>query len=312
MKKFTKFKKYALIAFMAFGFVSCNNDSATPTDTTITNLAVNTPNLSILVQALTKADLATTLKGNGSFTVFAPTNAAFTKFLSDNGYANLEAVPTAALKEILLNHVVSGAVKSTELVNNSYIKTLAKGASSATNTLSMYVNTTNGVLLNGVSKVTTSKDIIASNGVIHIVDAVIGLPTIVTHAGANANFSQLVSLLSTQGLVSTLGASTNSPFTVFAPVNTAFTPAILEVYGGLDSNKKTEVLKYHVVGGANVLANAIPSGNITTLQGQVFTITGTAIDDAGTTVNKKIIITDVQCSNGVIHAIDGVLLPKSN
>lgn len=309
MKKLTKFRTFALIAFMALGFISCNDDDTTvvTADTTITGLAKSNANLSILVQALTKADLATTLQGTGPFTVFAPTNEAFTQFLASNGFANLDAVPVATLKEILLNHVVSGTVQSSGLTDNSYIKTLGKGSASSTNTLSMYVDTTDGVVLNGVSEVTTA-NVIASNGVIHIVDAVIGLPTIATHATANPNFSTLTDLLSTQGLVPTLSGTSGSPFTVFAPLNTAFDSATLSLYGGLTPSQKTAVLTYHVVGGANVLSNAIPTTPITTLETGTFTIAGTTITDEQNR-QTNIVLTDVQCSNGVIHAVNKVLLP---
>ena len=312
MKKLTKFKTFALLAFMALGFTSCNDDDDAPVvtpSTTITDLAVATPNLSILVKALTKADLANTLKGTGPFTVFAPTNQAFI----DAGYteAVVDALPASgvpALKELLLNHVVSGAVQSTGLTNNTYIKTLGKGAASSTNTLSMYVEKdSEGVFLNGVSEVTTA-NIIASNGVIHIVDAVIGLPTIVTHAAANPNFTQLVELLSAQGLVPTLSGTSGSPFTVFAPLNSSFDSATLSLYGGLTSAQKTAVLTYHVVGGANVLSNAIPTTPITTLETGTFTIAGTTITDEQNR-QTNIVLTDVQCSNGVIHAVNKVLLP---
>ncbi len=309
MKKLTKFRTFALIAFMALGFISCNDDDTTvvTADTTITGLAKSNANLSILVQALTKADLATTLQGTGPFTVFAPTNEAFTQFLASNGFANLDAVPVATLKEILLNHVVSGTVQSSGLTDNSYIKTLGKGSASSTNTLSMYVDTTDGVVLNGVSEVTTA-NVIASNGVIHIVDAVIGLPTIATHATANPNFSTLTDLLSTQGLVPTLNGTSGSPFTVFAPLNTAFDSATLSLYGGLTPSQKTAVLTYHIVGGANVLSNAIPTTPITTLETGTFTIAGTTITDEQNR-QTNIVLTDVQCSNGVIHAVNKVLLP---
>ena len=146
---------------------------------------------------------------------------------------------------------------------------------------------------------------------------VIQIPNVVDHAIANPNFTTLTSLLVAQGLVPTLQQTnaqtgTLAPFTVFAPVNTAFSQPVLDLYGSLNSDAKSQVLTYHVVSGLNVRANAIPSGNIPTVQGQGFTITGTAINDAGSTTNKNIIITDVQCSNGVVHAIDGVLLPAFN
>ena len=177
MKNLLKLKVLAML-LVAIVFVSCDNsDDPMPVDNTITGLAVKNPNLKILVQALTRADLAATLKGAGPFTVFAPTDAAFTAFLKTTPYATVNDVPKDVLTQILLNHVVSGSVKSTALTT-TYIKTLAKGSASATNYLSMYVDVTSGVKLNGVANVTTA-DVMASNGVIHVVDAVIGLPTVV-------------------------------------------------------------------------------------------------------------------------------------
>jgi len=320
--KTNKLKFISLIALFALSFSSCNDDDPMViTDNTITGIASRTTDLSILVQALTKADLAGTLQSTGPFTVFAPTNAAFTSFLSANGFANLDAVPTPLLKEILLNHVISGEIQSTGLVNNSYIKTLGKGTASATNTLSMYVNTTSGVQLNGVSSVTTP-NVLASNGVIHIVNAVIGLPTIVTHATANPNFTSLVGALTGPGQPAfTTILSGTGPFTVFAPTNTAFTNLGIELAAipfSPSTAQLTSVLQYHVING-NVLASALPTvvaggGIVPTLNTQNITIsltggakiTGTF---SPTRPASNIVLTDVQCSNGAIHVLDKVLLP---
>jgi uncharacterized surface protein with fasciclin (FAS1) repeats len=319
MKNLFKIKCLVLLTFFAFAATSCDNDddNPAPVDNTITGKAIATTNLSILVQALVKADLATTLKGSGPYTVFAPTNAAFTAFLTANSYATINDVPTAALTQILLNHVVTGTVKSTDL-STGYIKTLAKGSASASNTLSMYVNTSAGVKLNGVATVTTA-DVMASNGVIHIVDQVIGLPTIVTHAAANPNFSTLVSFLNRPGepnLITALSAT--GPFTVFAPTNAAFTALNLELAPGgiasVSAANLTKVLQYHVVSPANVLAASLTEGQIITpilTPAQTFTIQltgGAKIKDARNRISN-IVATDVQCSNGVIHVLDKVLLP---
>jgi uncharacterized surface protein with fasciclin (FAS1) repeats len=301
--KTNKTKLIAIFAFLGLMLTSCSDDdNQMPTvDNTITGIASNASDLTLLVKALKKADLATTLQGTGPFTVFAPTDQAFISA----GYTAsvIDNLPTAdipALKQILLNHVVSGSVQSSGLTNNTYIKTLAKGTASTTNTLSMYVNTTSGVRLNGVSSVITTTagstfNIIASNGVIHKVDAVITLPTIVTHATANSNFSTLASLLTDQNLITTLSGTANSPFTVFAPLNSA---------------KKTAVLTYHVVAGANVLSNAIPTTPITTFESGTFTVSGTVITDEQNR-QTNIVLADVQCANGVIHAVNKVLLPNS-
>lgn len=309
MKNIAKLIKLTLFVATSAMIFSCSNDddpAPIPLDNSIAGIASRTPEFSSLVAALSKADLVQTLSQDGSYTVFAPTNDAFTAFLTANGFANLDAVPTAALKELLLNHVVAGTNLSTSL-STGYVKTLAKGSASSTNTLSMYINTTNGVKLNGISNVTTA-DIIATNGVIHKVDAVISLPTVVTHAAANSNFSTLVGLLDGQGLVPTLAGTTSSPFTVFAPLNSAFTQPVLDLYGTLDSMQKTSLLTYHVVAPANVLSTAIPTTAITTLQGGTFTVAGTVITDA-IAAQTNIVLTDVQCSNGVIHAVDRVLRP---
>ena len=319
MKNVMKIKNLALIVLFSVLAISCDDDNdTTPVDNTITGIAANTPDLSILVQALEKAELTTTLQASGSYTVFAPTNSAFTAFLATTPYATINDVPKAALTEILLNHVISTTLKSSDLTTG-YIKTLAKGSASSTNTLSMFVNTaSNMVVLNGGATVTTA-DIMASNGVIHIVDEVIGLPTIVTHATANPNFSSLVGALTGAGqpdFVSILSGT--GPFTVFSPTNAAFTALNTELAPGgiasVSAANLTKVLQYHVISPVNVLAATLTEGQIVTpilTPAQTFTIQlsgGAKIKDANNRIST-IVATDVQCSNGVIHALDKVLLP---
>ena len=215
----------------------------------------------------------------------------------------------------MLNHVVSGALQSSSLTTG-YVKTLAKGNASSTNTLSMFVNTSSGVRLNGVASVTTP-NISATNGVIHIVDAVIGLPTVVTHATANPNFSSLISALTSSGqpdFVSILSGT--GPFTVFAPTNTAFTNLNTELapggIAGVSSANLTKVLQYHVVSPANVLSSTLTNNlSVSTILGQNFTVnlTPARITDVNARVSN-ITAVDVQCSNGVIHVLDKVLLPN--
>ena len=307
MKNYAKLIKLTLLVVSSTLMFSCSDDDSPQQNNSITDIASENPNFSILVEALSRADLAETLEQEGSYTVFAPTNDAFMDFLDANGFESLDDVPLPTLTQVLLNHVVSGTNLSSGLTTG-YVKTLATGSASSTKTLSMFINTASGVRLNGVSSVTTA-DIIADNGVIHVVDAVIGLPTIVTHATANPNFSTLTSLLTQQELVGTLDGTASSPFTVFAPLNSAFDTATLNLYGGLNSTQKTAVLTYHVVPGANVLSNAIPSGPITTFETGTFTISGTVITDEQSRATN-IVATDVQALNGVIHAVNQVLLPN--
>ncbi len=318
MKIISNLKKIFLLCFITAAIVSCNNDDSIapqPINNSIAGIASRDPQFSILVEALSRAGLVNTLQGTGPFTVFAPTNAAFTAFLQANSITNLEAVPIPVLKEILLNHVISGSFQSTALTTG-YIKTLAKGTASNTNTLSMYVNTADGVRLNGVSSVTTA-NILASNGVIHVVDAVIGLPTIVTHAAANPALSTLATVVTSPAQASVLAALQSAgPFTVFAPTNAAFATA-LGVGGfanGASDAQVTTVLLYHATAG-NILSASLSNDlgpiamSTNPVQNTTINVTGGAKvrDQAGN--NCNIVVVDVQCSNGVVHAIDRVLQP---
>lgn len=318
MKILSRLKIAVAIISLTFFAISCDNDTVDTmpvADNTITGIAKSNSNFTILTQALVKADLAATLQEAGPFTVFAPTDAAFTAFLKTTPYATINDVPKEALTQILLNHVVSGAVKSTDL-STGYVKTLAKSATSGTNTMSLYINLKSGVKLNGVATVSTA-DVKASNGYIHIVDAVINLPTIVTHAFANDNFTTLAGALTKAGqpnFVSILSEA--GPFTVFAPTNDAFTAFNTELapggIAGVSDLNLTKVLQYHVVSG-NILAASLMEGQtVSTIQApQTFSVQlagGAKIKDSNNRIST-IVATDVQCSNGVIHVLNKVLLP---
>lgn len=312
-----KHLKWAALGVFALALLNCNDsESEQYQSTTIAALAVNSPDLTSLVTALEKTKLTSVLNGTDQYTVFAPTNAAFQQFLTANNFATLNDVPTDLLKQVLLNHVIAGKATAADL-KTGYIKTLSNGGASATNTLSMYVDLTDGVKLNGVAKVTTA-NILASNGVIHKVGAVIPLPTVVTHAAANPNFSILVAALTRPDMpdfAGILSGTTNSPFTVFAPNNAAFASLLQEKgFANLQAIPKDvleKTLKYHVVTGANVLAKDIVAGPVNTFLGQTWTIgvtNGVKITDKNARISN-VIATDVQCTNGVIHVLDKVLLP---
>jgi uncharacterized surface protein with fasciclin (FAS1) repeats len=305
--------------FLLLGLVtmtSCGDDEDPVTeDKSIATIATETASLSILVEALQKADLVSVLDGTDNYTVFAPTNDAFGDLLTANGFDSLDDVPTETLRSILLNHVVNGTVLSSALTTG-YVKTNATEATTGNN-LDLYINTDGGVRLNGVSSVTTP-DISASNGVVHIVNAVIGLPTVVTFATADNTFGTLVAALTRSDLTTDFVGvlSGNGPFTVFAPTNDAFGDLLTELgaagLGDIDVNTLDAVLKYHVVNGANVLASTLTDDmTVTSLQSSDFTIdldNGAEIVDANGR-RAGIIVTDVQSSNGVVHVINKVLLP---
>ena len=319
MKNLFKIIPILLISLTTLQSCNNNDDENVEDVSTIVNLAVDSADLTSLVAALERANLVSALNGEGPFTVLAPTNDAFAAFLSANNFNSLEDVPVDILTKVLLNHVISGSLISTDL-STGYANTLATSAASQT-PLSIYVDTSNGVRFNGVSSVSAA-DILAVNGVIHKVDAVIGLPNIVTFATADPNFSTLVSALTRSdlttdfvGVLSTDSATAPAPFTVFAPINDAFNRLLIELnlasLSEIDEPTLDVVLKYHVVGGANVLdSNLTDNLTVSTLSGDITAdISGGArLTDSSGRVSD-IIATNVQANNGVIHAINNVILP---
>ncbi len=316
MKK-VQFFLSALVIGSVMTFSSCSedDDDNVVDPQNIVELAQGNADLSSLVAAVQRAGLVDALSdANSNLTVFAPTNAAFAAFLSANGFATLEDVPVAVLTQVLLNHVVGSELKAADL-STGYVSTLATFGTTTTN-LSLYVSTAGGVTLNGGPAVVTA-DVDASNGVVHVIDEVIGLPTVVTYATSNPDFSILVQALTTPGLTTNFVEvlSGAGPFTVFAPTNAAFASLLTELGANSLSDISTEtleqVLLYHVLG-ANVRSSALSEGQVaTTLQGATFTIGlsgGAKITDANNRV-ANIVATDVQGTNGVVHVIDKVILP---
>ncbi|WP_310992699.1 fasciclin domain-containing protein [Aequorivita marina] len=313
--------KLSLIAFITLGVVSCSDDDDVNVElpaNSIADVVASQAEYSSLKAALDKANLTETLKGEGPFTVFAPTNEAFATFLNDNGFTSLNDVPTAVLKSVLLNHVLGSKVLAAE-ITTGYTNTLATEESSGAN-LSLYINTqTGGVVLNGTAPVTNA-DIMASNGVIHEVGKVIPMPTVVTFATADPNFSILVSALTRDdqpdfvSVLSTPAGTEPAPFTVFAPTDDAFGSLLAELgVNGLediDGPTLTATLNTHVIAGANVRSEDLMDGTVNTLGADIIV---DADDATLTDLNGRIsniIVVDVQATNGVVHAIDKVLLPQ--
>ena len=307
MKKLFSISSLLIAGLIVFSACS-DDDSATPEvqpSESVVEIASGNDDFSTLVTALSEANLVNALSGDGPFTVFAPTNDAFAALLSETGLTAEQLLASDLLDDVLLYHVVEGKILSTDLTNGD-VETLGGQTIS--------INIDNGVVINGSSSVTTA-DIEATNGVIHIIDAVLVPedlnlnPSIVDIAVSNDDFSTLVTALSTAELVEALSA--DGPFTVFAPTNDAFaqllTDNALTVEELLASDLLDDVLLYHVVEG-RILSTDLTNGDVTTLGGSTLTIN----IDNGVTINGSSTVTtaDIEGSNGVIHIIDEVLVPE--
>ncbi len=276
----------------------------------IVELAQNTPELSILVEAVVAAGLAPTLS-TGSLTVFAPTNAAFAALLAELGLTKEALLANKPLlTAVLTYHVLGSRVVRADVPLGKAITPVSGGF--------FKIESANGLkITDGRNRVTTitSTDIQASNGVVHLVDRVL-LPAdkdIVATAMAVPDFSILVEAVAAAGLVATLKGP--GPFTVFAPTNAAFAALLAEL--GLtkeallaDTALLTRVLTYHVVP-ARVLKAEVPVNTaIATVQGQSFSVNPSLVITDQSLRTSRIVGTDVFASNGVVHTVDRVLLPK--
>ncbi len=315
------FKAILATLVLVISFSCSDDDNGVPVlmepEQNIVEIALATPELSILVSALSAADgdLVTLLGTDGPFTVLAPTNAAFTAFLASNNFASLEDVPTDVLAEVLLNHVISADITSGDLAASGagYASTNASGAGG--NNISIYFNTSSGVRFNNAAAVTDGgADIDASNGTIHIVDAVIPIPSIVTHAAANADFSSLVVALGAAdgGLIDVL--SGDGPFTVLAPDNAAFDTFLDGAdLGGVNTAVLSQILLNHVIGdvvtssdlvaGGAGYTNTSASGPGMNALSLYFNTSDGVVFNGISTVTAA----DVVGTNGIIHAVDTVI-----
>lgn len=303
---------------------SCSNDddggTPVPQPLNIVETAAATADLSSLVAAVTQAGLVDALSASGSRTVLAPTNAAFSAFLSANGFASLSDVPNDVLTQVLLNHVIDGAnIMSSDLAGNTgYTNTLADGPNGSK--LSIYYDGTSGVSFNGGASVATA-DISTTNGIVHVVDQVIGLPTIATFATTNPALSTLVDALAyadtgmpTVPYINTVSDGTAGPFTVFAPTNDAFGDLLTELsitaLTDLDTATVDAVLLAHIVG-ANVQSSQLTTGTVSAIGADLmidataFTIT----DPQSRVTNIITSLVDIQGTNGVVHVVDQVIRP---
>lgn len=265
----------------------------------IVDIAVGDENFSILVEALAKAGLVDALSADGPFTVFAPTNDAFAALLEELGVTKEELLDREDLADILLYHVVSAKVLSTDLANGE-VGTLLDNAN-------VTVDLSGGVMINS-SNVTTA-DIEGSNGVIHVIDEVLLPPNIYNIALRNGSFNTLVAAVNKAGLATTLSGG---DYTVFAPTDDAFAALLADLgitaEDLLNDTELAQILLYHVVSGT------VTSGQLTA----GFVETAAEIDvevglTGGVTLNGDVNVTtaDVTALNGVIHIVDKVIVPPT-
>jgi len=345
MRKLLLIVAVLALALGAFGGIAAQDEPGTIADIVVGSTEAETPEFTILLAALGAADpafLEIVSDEEAGVTVFAPTDAAFADLLAALEMSAEDVLGnTELLNSVLAYHVVPDVLVAEDVValDGAYLGTFLHHEA-------LFVSAgDDGVFVNDSQVVTT--DIEASNGVVHVIDAVLVPETddemmeedmedgeMMEEMGSIAD----VVIASTEGdapeFTVLLAAVTNAdpavldllseggPFTVFAPTDAAFAAA-LEALGITaedllaDTELLTEVLSYHVVPGYFSLEDitAIVEGSMEMeMEGTFFAtaLGGTTIEIGDGTVNDAgIAMTDIFADNGVIHVIDGVLLPPA-
>ena len=279
--------------------------SIAPVEQTVVDVALNNADtFSTLVDFVVKADLVDALGNTQGITVFAPTNDAFAALASaaPDVVANLQTEEWSAhLEDVLLYHILPVEVPASAVSDGL--------TATALNREDLSFDVTDGIFVNSVSQV-IRPDVDASNGVIHAIDNVL-IPSwvsnsIVDRAAGSPALTTLVDLVVAAGLADTLSGP--GPFTVFAPTDDAF----LEFLDGtdaasLDIDLVASILKYHVVPGIYSVADIENGLSLSTVQEEdlAFSVMGST-----TMVNgESVVAADILANNGIVHVIDGVLLP---
>ncbi|MGY6501875.1 MAG: fasciclin domain-containing protein [Acidimicrobiales bacterium] len=305
---------------------SGNNPITAPRD--IVDTAVNAE-LTTLVAAIDAAGLEETLRGEGPFTVFAPTEAAFGALPEGLLELLVEPQNSGLLTDILTHHVVDGLQLSTDLLDAGATPTL-EGSTIEVEIVEIPAadddaESTSEVRINGDEAVVATPDQLATNGVVHLIDSVL-IPSdrvdelnelisqipeegdIVATAEEAGNFTQLLAALDAAGLTETLGGDGN--FTVFAPTDAAFAALSPDQLALLENPEVLEaVLLFHVVRPDIRTEDVLTERYLTTLEGQGarFSTLAGQVSFAGVSIS----VSDISATNGVIHVVDEVLIPDS-
>jgi len=276
----------------------------------IVQVASADPNLRVLVDAVVRGGLVSALEGPGPFTVFAPVNEAFDALGRNILDYVLNTHNVKTLDEVLTYHVVAGKVPAAALKDGQVIPTLDKPETVTAHINGAEVTINNARVLKA--------DVEASNGIVHIVDHVLvpsnfALPKddILTTALATSELSTLVTAVKAANITEAL-AMPNGPYTVFAPTNAAFAKIPANELNYLLSHPDAlrNVLFYHLTG-FRVYSEEIKNfGRVPTLNRQELIF---FVNSSGVLINgeSKVIAANVDCTNGVVHLIDTVLIPHA-
>lgn len=297
----------SFVVLSALTIVACDDDDPTSsTEGNLVEVAQSDSNFTSFVPTLDQAGLLSTLEDDGPFTVFAPTNIAFNNL--PDGF--LEGLSDEELTEIISYHIVQNEIGSGDFESEQSEESLFDGAE-------LYITSNGALNVNDVATV-TGPDIQASNGVIHSIDQVL-LPD---------EYSNLFNIISKRyiledteqiirdaGLVNTLQQETEDGYTVFVPENEAFNNLPEDTLAGLSQEELQNLLTYHVLNNTVLSTDLNSFRTVQAINGDslLIQVEGETInitDNSGNTY--EVVTVDLVGTNGVVHIINGVLIPNSD
>ena len=283
------------IVALCVSLAACDDDDpvAPAEDATITEFVDEQSDLSTFSEALLETGLGDTLNNEGPYTVFAPTNEAFEEVAVDSLLQNDQL-----LADVVQYHIIPSAAFASDLSDGQTLETL-QGEE-------LTVSVSGDTIQVGGATVVNA-DLEAQNGVVHIVDEVIlSNRSIYERLSLMQRTQALAQVLDTTGLATALDAP-GAIYTIFAPTDEALDQAALDT---LTQQELTEIVQYHAISGEALAASEVQDSlTATTLQGEEVTLTR---EDGEVFVNDvPVTEPDLEASNGIIHLLDGVLLPPS-
>ena len=304
------FPTFIYLLFSMF-FFSCEKDDDNEVKlSTIKNEIASRSDLTLMDLALQRSGLSSKLDSAASFTVFAPTNEAFAASKIDAALIN--SLSSDYLKDIVLYHAIDVKYISSDLPAGPNSKLITASGDSV-----FITKNVSGVYVNGIK--VQAANIEASNGVMHTISRVLFPPVgnLVEAVLADTTFTYLAAAVvrASEGETNVAAVLSNGAiYTIFAPTNQAFRDAgfnTVDDINAADPNTLSTILIYHVLRGRIFSSDLVEGSQPTTLEGGTLSISvvnGATVKGTGNNSPSKITGTNIMGSNGVIHAIDKVLV----
>ena len=289
-----------------------------PSSTDLLELSSALPYFKDFIKASDQTKITNLLEDDGPYTIFMPNQLAFSRFRSEKGINSTDQVPEEDLKQILLYHIIRGRWLLL-IIPIGYYPTLALEKTTG-NPIDLFIDTGDLLRLNGVVTL-DEPNLESTNGVIHSINAVLNIPTIMTHLSVNGELSMIYAILNRTDILgefSDLLSDQVGPYTFFAPDNDAMLSFLAEnpeweTMDEIPSETLIEIIKYHLVPDVNILVKNIEkTAAVIPSNGGILTIQSSYPDWYvldGQNHKAEIILHDIQGTNGVIHQIDRILTP---